>query len=157
MIVFSLVVVKNNIERDCVPLTQFPPRVTSYKTIAQSIDIDTVKVKNFSITTQMLCAARSISLTFLSTFLSPWKLLICSPFRYAGNHMVCNLLGLAFFTQHNPSRLWHLSLLDSFLLLSRDEHIIVSLAIYLSMDLNCFHFGAIMNKTATNIWVQIFV
>lgn len=44
------------------------------------------------------------------------------------NNMVCSLLGLVFFNQHNLSRLWHLSLVISFLSLTSAENTTVSSA-----------------------------
>ena len=40
---------------------------------------------------------------------------------------------------------------------SSAEHTVVSLAIYLSMDLSCFQFSAITNKATISICVQVFV
>lgn len=71
--------------------------------------------------------------------------------------MVCNLLGLVFLTQHNSSRLWHVSLVSSFLLLTSAEHAIDSFSIHSLKDLSCFQFEAILNKAAINSHIQVFV
>lgn len=57
LLVDSLAVLRNNTERAWVPFTQFPPMVTSCKTIMQYqnqyIDIDTVKSQNTFFTTRI--------------------------------------------------------------------------------------------------------
>lgn len=51
MIIDSYAIVRNNTERSNEPLTQFSPKVTSYKTAVQyhGSDIDTVKIQKASV------------------------------------------------------------------------------------------------------------
>lgn len=103
--------VRNNIERSFVPLTQFPPMVTSCQTVIgywnRDIVINTVRVQSISITMKSphvvllkphsLCSHPPPHQPLAATDLFIFLVLSFQEW----NHTACELWGLVFFTQHN--------------------------------------------------------
>lgn len=107
----SYAIVRNSREKSCVPLPQFPPRITSCKIIVQYRNrrLTLAQSRMFPPQKELSCGPLIATPTTFRSVLNSWQPLIGSPSPLFcvsrklcnWNHTVCNLSRLAFSAEHS--------------------------------------------------------
>lgn len=108
--------------------------------------------------------ARNASVILEHAYVLFFIVLSISIILYKLNHTVCNLLGLAFLTQHDFLEIWHscciFSIADPCLLLNSIPPCGYPTSLFnrspIKGHLSWFQFGAITSNTVLNIHVHVF-